>query len=206
MIIGIALFTRTFSRLILALVMVGALPIMDAQAAETTGTTAFKGFGNNKEPIQIDAGNMGVATADQTVTFTDNVVVRQKDTSMVTQQLKVFYDNSPQAQAKAQATEASPTTPNAQLRRFEASGGLKITEPDQTVTGDSGWFDIAAQKAEVTGHVVLTQAKNVARGSRLLVNLKTGEYKLEGGGPAGRVQLLIDPAAKDATGAQVKPK
>jgi lipopolysaccharide export system protein LptA len=197
-----------------ALSLVLTMVAAQALAVEANAPTAFKGFGNNKDPIQIEADNMSVATPDQVVTFTGGVNVKQKDSTLATQTLKVFYDNSPQSQAvaqtqaqtQAQATPASPTTPNAQLRRFEAAGGVKITEPDQSVTGDSGWFDIASQKAEVDGHVVLTQAKNVARGSRLLINLKTGEYKLEGGGPAGRIQLLIDPNSKDAPAMPAKSK
>ncbi len=169
-------------------------------AAQSNALGSFKAFGNNKEPIQIEADNMGVATPDQIVTITGNVNVRQKDATLVTQLLKVFYDN-----AQKPGTAAADST-GGQLRRFEASGGLKITEPDQSVTGDSGWFDIPSQKAEVTGNVVLTQNKNVARGSKLLINLATGQYTLVGGGPSGRVQLMLDPNSKETPGAQVKPK
>ena len=176
-----------------------------AFAAGTTSPSAFKGFGNNKDPIQIEADNMGVTTADQIVTFNGSVTVHQKDTQMVTQVLKVFYDNSPQATPATPAPSAPATaTSNAQLRRFEASGGLKITEPDQTVTGDSGWFDIASQKAEIDGNVVLVQAKNVARGAKLLIDLKTGKYDLQGDGK--RVILVLDPNAKDGPAVQAKPK
>lgn len=169
-------------------------------AAQQNSLGTFKGFGNNKEPIQIEADNMGVASADQVVTITGNVHVQQKDATLTTQTLKVFYD---QSQKPAPANADSPT---GQLRRFEASGGLKITEPDQSVTGDSGWFDIPSQKAEVTGNVILTQNKNVARGSKLLINLATGEYKLLGGGNNGRVILLLDPNSKEGQGAQGKTK
>lgn len=173
-------------------------------AAQQNSLGTFKGFGNNKEPIQIEADNMGVASADQVVTITGNVHVQQKDATLTTQTLKVFYDQSQKPAA------ANADGPAGQLRRFEASGGLKITEPDQSVTGDSGWFDIPSQKAEVTGNVVLTQNKNVARGSKLLINLATGEYKLLGGGPGsgnnGRVILLLDPNAKEGQGAQGKTK
>lgn len=169
-------------------------------AAQQNSLGTFKGFGNNKEPIQIEADNMGVASADQVVTITGNVHVQQKDATLTTQTLKVFYD---QAQKPAAASADGPT---GQLRRFEASGGLKITEPDQSVTGDSGWFDIPSQKAEVTGNVILTQNKNVARGSKLLINLATGEYKLLGGGTNGRVILLLDPNSKEGQGAQGKTK
>jgi lipopolysaccharide export system protein LptA len=165
---------------------VAAAVFCAATAFAQSGTSnAFKGFGNSKDPIQIEADNLGVATPDQIVTITGNVQVQQKDTTLNTQVLKVFYENAQGTQAPA-----DPTSSGTQIRRFEASGHLVITQPNQTVTGDSGWFDMPSQKAEVLGNVVLTQCTNVARGSKLLINLRTGEYKLEGG-DKGRVQLSI---------------
>jgi lipopolysaccharide export system protein LptA len=174
--------------------------------AATSAPTAFKGFGNSKDPIQIEADNMTVATPDQVVTFIGGVTVHQKDATLATQELKVFYDNSPQSQAPAAVASAASGAPNAQLRRFEATGGLKIAEPDQSVTGDSGWFDMSSQKAEVNGHVILTHAKDVARGSKLLINLKTGEYRLEGGGSNGKIQMMLNPGSNDAAVPPAKPK
>ncbi len=193
----------TIRRAALAASLIAAISMPAAfAAAQQNSLGTFKGFGNNKEPIQIEADNMGVASADQVVTITGNVNVRQKDATLTTQTLKVFYDQS----QKPAAQTANADSPAGQLRRFEASGGLKITEPDQSVTGDSGWFDIPSQKAEVTGNVILTQNKNVARGSKLLINLATGEYKLLGGGTNGRVILLLDPNSKEGQGAQGKTK
>lgn len=204
---GFGIARSSAARFLAALGLV-ALAGVSAFAA-TAAPSAFKGFGNNKDPIQIEADNMSVATPDQIVTFNGNVNVRQKDATLVAQVLKVFYDNAPAApeQAAAPANPAAAAQ-GAQLRRFEASGGLRISEPDQTVTGDSGWFDIASQKAEVDGNVVLTQAKNVARGCKLLINLKTGQYTLDRCGATGRIQMLLDPNSNGAPAAPApaKPK
>jgi lipopolysaccharide export system protein LptA len=47
----------------------------------------------------------------------------------------------------------------------------------------------------VTGDVVLTQGENVGRGSRLVINLATGNSTLEGGGasPTGRPRVVVYP-------------
>ena len=173
-----------------------------APAAGQTGTSsAFKGFGSSKDPISIDADNLGVAGPDQIVTITGNVVVKQKDSTLYTQLLKVFYENQPGA---TPAPGADPTTSGTQLKRFEAYQGVKITQPDQTVSGDTGWFDMQKQLAEVTGNVILTQCKNIARGSRLTVNLKTGEYHLFG--DKGRVIILLNQTKQDAADQQTKCK
>ena len=156
-------------------------------AGEGAMSEAFKGFGSNgKDPIQIEADSLEVLDRDRNAIFTGNVNVRQKDTVLKTQRLKVFYEGKA-SDGIAQAAGGS----NQQIRRFEAEGRVLIDQKDQTITGDQGWFDMRSQTAQITGTVVLTQGKNVARGDKLSVDLKTGRYKLENTG--GRVQLILEP-------------
>lgn len=159
-----------------------ALP---ALAATSGGMSeAFKGFGaNGKDPIQIEADSLEVQDKDRNAVFTGNVHVVQKDTVLRTQRLRVFYEGNG-------AADLAQGGGNPQaIRRFEAEGKVLITQKDQTVTGDKGWFDMTTQTAQITGGVVLTQGKNVARGDRLSIDLKSGQYKLDG---AGRVQLILE--------------
>ena len=156
-------------------------------AGEGAMSEAFKGLGSNgKDPIQIEADSLEVLDRDHNAVFTGNVNVRQRDTVLKTQRLKVFYEGNA-ADGAAQATTGS----SQKIRRFEAEGRIMINQKDQTVTGDRGWFDMRSQTAQVTGAVVLTQGKNVARGDKLSVDLATGRYKLENTG--GRVQLILEP-------------
>lgn len=166
-----------------------------AVAAEQTGASdVFKGFGSNsKDPIRIDADSLEVLDKDQNAVFSGNVHVLQKDTTMKTQRLRVFYEG------KATAGLTKPAAPAAgngasdpssqQIRRLEAEGKVLITQKDQTVVGDRGWFDIRSNTAEITGNVVMTQCKNVARGERLSIDLKSGQYRLHG---TSRVQVILD--------------
>jgi len=205
--------TTSLSRALAALALTSALavatsvaaaPPTPAPAAEPAkGTTvgmsdAFKGFGSNgKDPIQIDADSLEVLDKDQNAIFTGNVHVLQKDTVLKTLRLKVFYEGKAAA-ALGGTTTTKPATSTAasagagadqqQIRRLEAEGKVLINQKDQTVVGDKGWFDMRSQTAQITGHVVLTQGTNVGRGERLSIDLKTGQYKLDG----GRVQLILD--------------
>lgn len=176
------------SLLALALALV-ATPAL--AAAEGGMSEAFKGFGSNgKDPIQIEADSLEVLDKDRNAVFTGNVNVRQKDTVMRTQRLKVFYEGK-----AAEGLAQTATNQNQQIRRFEAEGKVLITQKDQTVTGDRGWFDMRGQTAQITGSVVLTQGKNVARGDRLQIDLKSGQYKLDNS--SGRVQLILEPQKAD---------
>lgn len=161
-------------------------------ATETVGMSeALKGFGSNaKDPIQIDADSLEVLDKDQTAVFTGNVHVLQKDTVLRTLRLKVFYEGKA---ATALSSTAAPKPAaeggdQQQIRRLEAEGKVLINQKDQTVVGDSGWFDMRSHTAQITGHVVLTQGKNVGRGEWLKVDLRTGQYTLGG----GRVQLILE--------------
>jgi lipopolysaccharide export system protein LptA len=147
-----------------------AFALAGAGVAHATGegamSEAFKGFGSNgKDPIQIEADSLEVLDKDRNAVFTGNVQVRQKDSVLKTQRLKVFYEGK-----AADGLAQSSTGSNQQIRRFEAEGRVLITQKDQTVTGDRGWFDMPSNSAQVTGSVVLTQGKNVARGDKLSVD------------------------------------
>jgi lipopolysaccharide export system protein LptA len=92
-----------------------------------------------------------------------------------------------------------------QITKIEARGSVNITtDQDQTTTSDWALFDVPAQQVTVGGNVVLTQGKNVLKGDRLVVDLKTGESRFENTGNAtggGKIRALFmpkqDAAAKD---------
>jgi lipopolysaccharide export system protein LptA len=92
-----------------------------------------------------------------------------------------------------------------QITKIEARGNVIITsDQDQTTTGDWTLYDVPAQLMTVGGNVVLTQGKNVLKGDRLVIDLKTGESRFENTGntaSGGKIRALFmpsqDTAAKD---------
>ncbi|MGZ5849214.1 MAG: LptA/OstA family protein [Methyloceanibacter sp.] len=92
-----------------------------------------------------------------------------------------------------------------QITKIEARGNVIITsDQDQTTTGDWALDDVPAQLMTVGGNVVLTQGKNVLKGDRLVIDLKTGESRFENtgnGASGGKIRALFmpsqDTAAKD---------
>lgn len=170
-----------------------AAPAAGAGGSQGGMSEAFKGFGSNgKDPIQIEADRLDVLDKDSRAVFTGNVSVLQKDTVLKTQRLHVFYEG----QAKAGLAQGDAAANSNSIRRFEAEGRVMITQKDQTVTGEKGWFDMPSQKAQITGQVVLTQGTNVAKGNRLDIDLKTGQYTLGG---TGRIQIILE-SQKGAAG------
>jgi lipopolysaccharide export system protein LptA len=71
------------------------------------------------------------------------------------------------------------------VKRLEARGGVVVTQNDQTVTGETGIFDMKTNTVTLTGGVVLTKDKNVLKGDRLVVDMTTGVSRVESSGGRG---------------------
>ena len=54
-----------------------------------------------------------------------------------------------------------------QISRLEASGGVTVTQKDQTATGDSALFDMKSNTVTLKGNVTVSQGQNVMRGDKL---------------------------------------
>jgi len=84
-----------------------------------------------------------------------------------------------------------------QISKIEARGDVVITnDQDQTTTSDWALYDVPAQLVTVGGNVVLVQGKNVLKGDRLVIDLKTGESRFENPGDTGtggRIRALFVP-------------
>ena len=84
-----------------------------------------------------------------------------------------------------------------QITKIEARGKVVITsDQDQTTTSDWALYDVPAQLVTVGGNVVLTQGKNVLKGDRLVIDLKTGESRFENTGnrsTGGKIRALFMP-------------
>jgi lipopolysaccharide export system protein LptA len=163
---------------------------------------ALQGFSQNRdEPMKIQADKLEVHDKDKVATFTGNVHVTQGDTDLRSRVLVVFYVDAnagkpgatPVAGAKATSLGAGDQQ---QVRRIEASGGVRVTQKDQIAVGDNGIFDVQSNTVTLTGNVVVTRGKDVVRGQRLVVDLTSGVSRIE---PAagGQVESLFQSAPRN---------
>ena len=159
-----------------------------AHAAPAAKPAATKG--SNDCPINVDSDKFTADLNAKTGTYSGNVIVRQCDT-------------------KLRADTVRISTLNNQADKVTASGNVVVDSPTSgTVTGDNGVYDVVQRSINLTGHVVLTKQKNSMRGAQMTVNLVTGIATLGGGAPAapgaatspGRVQGIFTPANKASTG------
>jgi len=173
------------------------------KAGAATGSTsmssgppnALQGFSQNRDkPIQIDAARLEVHDKTKVATFYGDdkagVKVVQGDVTMRSKILVVFYeqDEKPAAGKSAKAAAPGPGG-SSQIKRLEAKGNVIVTQKEQTVTGETGVFDMKTNTVTMTGGVVMTQNDNVMRGNKLVVDMTTGMSRVENTG--GRVHVLI---------------
>lgn len=174
-----------------ALSAMGLLSHAMAQTSASGPPNALQGFSQNRDkPVQIDAATLEVRDKDKVATFLGNVRMVQGDTTMHCKTLFVYYD---QDATPGTLTAAKPGPGGQQqIKRLEAKGGVMVTQKDQTATGENGVFDMKANTVTLIGKVVVTQAQNVLRGEKLVVDLTTGVSRIEAG--QGRVQGLFLPS------------
>jgi lipopolysaccharide export system protein LptA len=130
-----------------------------AQQAARQGTAE-----GGDEPIEITADRLVLAQDQQLATFYGNVDAVQGDTTLRSDELRVYYTSSEERQASGSGQS---------VRRLEAEGNVVITQPGETASGRSGVYDVLSRKMMLEGDVVLTRGQNVVRGDRLDVDLAT---------------------------------
>jgi lipopolysaccharide export system protein LptA len=194
---------------IAALAALGIAASAQALAQDKKEASPFQGFSaENGQPVDVTSDSLEVHQDEQKAIFIGNVVAKQGESELRTPRLVVFYDNAAQAAADGQAQGQAPAKPSSTtaptqanaIKRLEASGGVVVTSADQKATGSDGVFDMATNKATLTGDVVLHQGQNVIRGKQLVVDMKTGVAQVLGG-----TSGLFVPS-KDQGAAKPKPK
>jgi lipopolysaccharide export system protein LptA len=199
-----------------------ALSLLAATPAPAqTMTNTFGGFSkNSNEPIDIESDVLVVHDAQKYATFKGNVKAVQGTTTLRSRELDVHYvgsgsDSLTGAPATTGSTAPAPAPAatgggeakpsgvglgannGTQISKIEARGEVVITsDQDQTTTSDWALYDVPAQLVTVGGNVVLMQGKNVLKGDRLVIDLKTGESRFENKGSTaagGRIRALFMP-------------
>jgi lipopolysaccharide export system protein LptA len=133
---------------------------------------------NASAPIEVSANAFQADINAKTGTYVGNVIVKQGDFRLRADKVRV------------NVVEGRPD-------RIFATGNVIFDAPSGNAQGDDGVYEVRPRLITLTGHVVLTRAKNVMRGSKLTVNLETGVAQLGAGGtPGSRVQGLFTPASQ----------
>ncbi|MBU6298381.1 MAG: hypothetical protein KGJ79_07040 [Alphaproteobacteria bacterium] len=146
--------------------------------ADQSAHTSFGMLKDPNAPIEVTANNFSADENAKTATYSGDVVVHQGEVRM-----------------RADAVRINVV--DGKASKIFAQGGVVVTAPSGTATGDGAVYDVNPRVVTLSGHVVLTKNQNVMRGALLTVNLITGQAVLGGAnGTGGRVQGLFTPSSQ----------
>jgi lipopolysaccharide export system protein LptA len=163
-----------------------AIAVPAIGADQKTPSSPFQGFSSdNGNPVNIQAESLETHNNEHFAIFTGSVVATQGDSVLTSIMLTVYYEPN-DAEATKTASAATPDSSAVQggnrVKQMVANGHVVVTAKDQKATGDDGVLDMETNIATMTGQeVAMSQGCNVVKGTKLVVNTKTGLANVTGG-------------------------
>jgi lipopolysaccharide transport protein LptA/LPS export ABC transporter protein LptC len=152
-------------------------------ADERGSSGAMPSFKTNPDaPIDLNADALDVDDQRKRAVFRGDVDATQDGFKIRCAELTAHYKGEAGlVDAASLGTEpADGKKPSSELTRLEARKDVRVTSKDgQSATGDWADFDAKANTVTMGGNVVLSRGKNMVRGTRLMIDMTTGESKID---------------------------
>jgi lipopolysaccharide export system protein LptA len=166
---------------------------------------------NNNGPIDItsDAGDFSNSTCEST--WRGSAEALQGQSRLRADVIKAFL--KPKSKGD-KAASANSGTAESQIScgptdRLEADGNVFYVTPDQIARGDHAVYTADDDMIVMTGDVIVLQGKNVVRGDRLTIHVKSRQAIMDsdarGRGTPGRVRGVFYPNQAAGPGAPQAP-
>jgi lipopolysaccharide export system protein LptA len=177
-------------------------PMAHAQAPGTGFANSYSG--NSGKPVDIEADSLEVDDRKKTAIFKGNVSATQGDMNITSQQISVTYTSAggtKQADASGKAV-ASPLGAGGDISIVNARGNVVVTMKADQQRAESDWaiFDVQKQQITMGDNVELSKGanrENVLRGTKLVIDLASGQTKFDSSGQAsGRIKAIFTPDEK----------
>ncbi|MGD9784787.1 MAG: LPS export ABC transporter periplasmic protein LptC [Hyphomicrobiaceae bacterium] len=159
---------------------------------EGGGFLAVSKFRSNPNaPVDIAADRLVVHEDRHAAVFSGDVQADQGGFKIRTSEMTAFYTGGAglgtiaedPSQPAQPAKDKDPAKVPARLERIKANGKVIVTSVNgQSATGDWADFDVKANTATVGGDVVLSQGRNIVRGTKLVIDMTTGEATINSEG------------------------
>lgn len=145
-----------------------ALGLAPAQSQNAPGS----GLANHdtNAPVDISADRAEVDDRAHRAYATGNVDVRQANLRLQAPRMTVAYTGGG----------------NNQVSRIDATGGVTVTSPTETIRGNTAIYDTHEKLITLLGNVRLSNRDGNLTGGRLVVDLRSGRAVMDGGAPGAR--------------------
>ncbi|WP_422055507.1 LptA/OstA family protein [Sphingomonas sp.] len=150
-------------------------PLLIAASAALVTTALIGGAAvgqsrhDSSAPIDFDAQSIELDDRANRAILSGGVKITQANLTLNAARVTVTYSG--------QVIDGSPAA-----TRFDASGGVTVSRPDQTARAQYGVYDINRRVITMLGNVSLTQGGNTVSGGRLTLDLDSGRASIDGSG------------------------
>lgn len=149
-----------------------AINVANAQSANIAlGTKAF----DRTQQVEVSADELSVDQSNGQAIFAGNVLVVQGEVRMSAGRVAVVY-----AQDGGAANGISS---------LQATGGVTFVTASDAVEAREATYSVDDGTVQLSGDVILTQGQNAISGERLVVDLNSGQGRME-----GRVRTIFTPS------------
>lgn len=115
-------------------------------------------------PVEVTAESLSVNQADGTAEFSGKVLVKQGEMRLEAASVRVEYG----AEGK-------------EISRLHAQGGVLLVNATDAAQAAQAVYTIATGEVVMTGDVLMTQGQTAIKGQKLVIDLKSGTGRMEGG-------------------------
>lgn len=126
-------------------------------------------------PVDVTAERLDIDDPAKQAVFTGDVRALQGGFQLLAAELTASYTGAAGLGAQAPGQKADSHAA-AKLTRIKAKKNVQIASKEgQKATGDWADYDTKANTVTLGGDVIMTQGKNVVRGTKLVIDMTTGE-------------------------------
>lgn len=144
-----------------------------AASAAAQGANIALGSGgfDTSLPVEVTADELSVDQASGKAVFDGNVLIVQGEVRISAGTVTIEYDEE-----------------NGGVARLLASGGVTFVTATDAAEAQEAVYAVEDGSVTMSGDVLLTQGQNAISGDRLLVDLNSGNARME-----GRVRTVLTP-------------
>lgn len=122
-------------------------------------------------PIEIEADELAISQAENSATFTGNVVIKQGDMSLAAPLVTVIYNAD-----------------TSNIDSLLATGGVTLASGDEAAEAETAEYSVITGFIVMRGNVLLAQGLSTLAAEEMTVNLADGSALL-----SGRVRTVLRP-------------
>lgn len=157
-----------FIRAVLIFILMTLAPIASAQGA----SLAFGPLAQDTSaPVEIEADELTISQADNSATFTGNVIISQGEMRLSAPLVTVIYNDE-----------------TSDIDALMASGGVILVSGEEAAEADSAEYSVTDGIITMRGNVLLARGLNTLASEVMVVNLAEGTAVL-----SGRVRTILQP-------------